>query len=715
MSIDNPLLTALPPKTDYPTYLILLEYNLTPALLPTLHHVLQDSTLTTNIGWDLIHLLLPLLPASELCLNDVARLGNPREVVLKVTESLRQIDFGVKEQDVESEPETSEEPKENELLGSMQRKLQADDAESRETQVTGGATSSTLAGSSNTVAEPEEATLPLPILQFTSLISLLSIVHPRIKTKYPSRFLSMTLQAVLATYNEAVRTSHTEDVTSAVLRFIKTLSGSKRPHLPPRQSSSQVPKASKDTTAPDPEAQTEPPSSNETAIQSRLLQSLLTHILEDYILSLSSNDDILGLAWASRFNEKANPERIVPGRITYGEQFAKKEALRSRDTTVGQMIALARDLGIKSEDLLLTFQNLDTTIDTAASIGEESDPPTSVEDIPLSRAGALYLFAARIAAAQLFESSVSFPMFDTFPHHAIILKGFIGTDVAGGIGSAGTESPALIDTILALGLYTLHNTAIGSPEDDDQFTQYLQTLSILSANAPSPTLRYHAHVLTSQILHSHPSDLIRLSFIRDTLEHCPYEPLKESAISWLKTEILASNPSPPQPTSPQSLAANSIDNETEIDNERSIFATPIALDTLAPFLFPSLTPSLLQQPLTSAYQTFKLNLGFYLAVTNLSYLLFANANLRQKLDLQTLLPDHNIVGSFIEPLSEAIRRFRKVLNGEIKNETENTTGLLVLEDGEEGKRRGIADLSILDERIGLVRDGIDILLNEPIS
>lgn len=341
MSTDNPLLAALPPKTDYPTYLILLEYNLTPALLPTLHDVLQDPTLTTNIGWDLIHLLLPLLPASELCLNDIGRLGNPREVVLKVTESLRQIDFGVGGQDaaeVESEEEHSEEPKKNELWGSMQRKLQADDAESRETQVTGGATSSTLAGSSNTVAEPEEATSPLPIIQFTSLMSLLSIVHPRIKTQYPSRFLSMTLQAVLATYSEAVRTSHAVEVTSAVLRFIKTISGSKRPHLPPRQSSSQVPRSSKDTTAPDPEAHAEPPSSTETAIQSRLLQSLLTHILEDYFHSLSGENDIPGLAWASRFDEKAKPGKIVPGRASYGERFAKDEGLRSRDTTVGQII-----------------------------------------------------------------------------------------------------------------------------------------------------------------------------------------------------------------------------------------------------------------------------------------------------------------------------------------------------------------------------------------
>ncbi|KAF3483296.1 uncharacterized protein GIQ15_02620 [Arthroderma uncinatum] len=49
----DPLIEALPPATDYLTYLTLVEYQLTPARLPILHQVLQDETLTINIGWDL--------------------------------------------------------------------------------------------------------------------------------------------------------------------------------------------------------------------------------------------------------------------------------------------------------------------------------------------------------------------------------------------------------------------------------------------------------------------------------------------------------------------------------------------------------------------------------------------------------------------------------------------------------------------------------------
>lgn len=105
---ENPLVAALPPVSDYITYLTIVEYNLTPENLPVLQEVLKDEKLTTNIGWDLVHLLVPHLPDSEGCLREIARLGNPREVILKVTESLRLIDYESIEED-EDDDEDSEE------------------------------------------------------------------------------------------------------------------------------------------------------------------------------------------------------------------------------------------------------------------------------------------------------------------------------------------------------------------------------------------------------------------------------------------------------------------------------------------------------------------------------------------------------------------------------------------------------------------------------
>ncbi|KKY27460.1 putative dolichyl-p-man:man cpp-dolichyl mannosyltransferase [Phaeomoniella chlamydospora] len=85
---EDPILKAVPPETDYITYLTILEYQLNEQRLPSLLRVLQDDTLTENIGWDLVHLLMPMLPNSKNCLDLIARKGNPREVIIRATEYL---------------------------------------------------------------------------------------------------------------------------------------------------------------------------------------------------------------------------------------------------------------------------------------------------------------------------------------------------------------------------------------------------------------------------------------------------------------------------------------------------------------------------------------------------------------------------------------------------------------------------------------------------
>ncbi len=76
-----------PPATDRFTYLTILESHLSPEILPALDGILQDAELTQEIGWDLVFNLVTL-PGSEACLATIARLGNPREVILKVLEAL---------------------------------------------------------------------------------------------------------------------------------------------------------------------------------------------------------------------------------------------------------------------------------------------------------------------------------------------------------------------------------------------------------------------------------------------------------------------------------------------------------------------------------------------------------------------------------------------------------------------------------------------------
>lgn len=334
---DNLLLKALPPETDYISYLTILEYNLTAEQLPTLHEILQDTTLTANIGWDLVHLLLPLLPASRECLQDVATLGNPREVVLKVTEMLEGI--GTKDEDEEDEAEGEE--TEDVAEGVKELKIKDEEASGKEPE-------SSVHPSLRPQEPQETPKSPSKAVRFSILLEMLSILHPRIKTKYPSRFLSTSLQSILPAFMQIARKL---EATEAVLGFIKALSGTKRPKLPPRKSSSAVLTQSMIKSAPDPEADDEALGADEVDLQSRLLQSFLTFVTEGYMSSMAADEDVPGLAWSSRYQEKLHPEKIIPGRRTYTDLFTEDESLHERDTVIGQiLVSVAHHERIASAD-----------------------------------------------------------------------------------------------------------------------------------------------------------------------------------------------------------------------------------------------------------------------------------------------------------------------------------------------------------------------------
>ena len=299
---------SLPPATDYLTYLTILESHLSPEILPTLNNLLQDVDLNQNIGWDLIAPLLPL-PGSEDCLTAIARLGNPREVVLKVTESLQSLDL---DQDEEEKVKKQEKVKEEE--------------------------------SSEALEKPSSAEEPKNVDRFCLLVKLLAILHPRIKTKYPSRFLSTTLMAILSIFRPS------NQATLAIISFVHTISGKKRPPLPGRKSSLQIPTTSQNVSqlsAPDPEAQAEDP--QEAAIQKKLLQSFVTHILEDYINANS-------LEWAARLQESFDPKKVVSGRKSVGESFQEEPELVTRDTIAGQLLVSSMEsFGVLGVIPLLTI------------------------------------------------------------------------------------------------------------------------------------------------------------------------------------------------------------------------------------------------------------------------------------------------------------------------------------------------------------------------
>ena len=250
------------------------------------------------------------------------------------------------------------------------------------------------------------------------------------------------------------------------------------------------------------------------------------------------------------------------------------------------------------------------------------------------------------AASTLFDSLASLPPLSLVPDFAGILASSLGDSAT---GSTGAESEPLIDAVLFLGFLIINSQAAippagdeGDREDDDHvLTNILQRLSLLSANMPSPVLRYHAHLLTSTILHLNPSENSRLAFIRDTLEHCPFENLKASAIGWLKDEILA--------------AEKAEKSKDEPGADESIFTTSAALSTLAPFIFPDLDKLMQGQSMMDSYATFQAYQPFYLAVLNLLYLLLSSDTLSGRLDMAEVAKQ-NELPRFLDSLLQAAKR-----------------------------------------------------------
>lgn len=275
------VLEARPPATDRFTYLTIIEANLCPEVLETLNDVLQDSALTQEIGWDLVFNLVNL-PGSETCLETIARLGNPREVILKVLETLELLAGDENEQEQEEE-EDGAQSKPEPVVSSTQK--------------------------------------------FITLLGMLAILHKRIKTKYPSRFLAQTLHTVYSTYRP------NQEMTASVINLVHSLSGQRRPQLPSRKSSVNVANPDQDTSrnAADPEADTDREDPTESELQQKLLLSFATCILEAYANGSE-------MAWAARLLEFYNPDKIVPGRRTLMATFREEQEPMARDSVVGKLV-----------------------------------------------------------------------------------------------------------------------------------------------------------------------------------------------------------------------------------------------------------------------------------------------------------------------------------------------------------------------------------------
>ncbi|KAK4988744.1 hypothetical protein LTR50_003708 [Elasticomyces elasticus] len=650
MASEELLRQMLPPVTDYPMFVIFLEQNLTPDLLPTLHELLQDVKLAQGTGWDLVQLLLPVLPASEACLIDIARLGNPKEVILKVAEALSAIDFDAEEDDGPAE------------------------------QVEDGA--ATLVPP---LTEDNDLCTTSSVLQFQTLVSMLAILHPRITVKRPSRFLSTTLQSLLTAFRNGML--YQQELITPILQFVRTIAKSSRPALPPRASSNKIPLVTTTGTEPDPEPQPGSPSAQEFAIIRRLLQSLLSHVTEDYSMSMVSTHGFPGFAWCTQIQERTSPQWVVPGKMTYADLIRSDKDLRKQSETMAELLSVAKELGLDLDRLWQAVCRPEFDEDLEPTSSEEADPPSSVEEIPLSATGSLLLYTGlQVGQVLVNEEHDAGQMYalHVFPQHAQVLSIFqMGT-----APHTATEHPlVLCDAVLVLGLISAHYRLFGFDYTlYEGFRNYLLATATLSATTLSPSLRWHAHHLTSSILESHPNDYFCLGFIWEVLEDPQHESLKGSAVTWVKDTVVKAN-----------------NQQAPADPKRQLFTRPETLEVLAPFLFPDLKHLLVLEITAESWKSFSWNqLPFLLQALNFYYLLLSARYLLERLRVAQLTREHDIPNRLIAPLRKVHDQYVEALR----------EGKLDAELGVDGAAADLQELMLLEDVLDRVITALGKLQNE---
>ncbi|KAG5665150.1 hypothetical protein KAF25_009275 [Fusarium avenaceum] len=561
-----------PPATDTFTYLTIIEANLSPEILPALHEVLEDAELTADIGWDLVEMLISI-PGSQNCLETIARLGNPREVILKVVEVL------------ESNSESSE------------------------------------AGDASASAN------------FITLVGMLGILHRRLQVKAPSRFLHTTLQTVYQAYNP-----QGAETTAAVIDLVRSLSGRKRPALPTRQSSAKLETPFQESdmskSAPDPEGDAGQTGEGESELVSRILQSFVTSILEAYVNSNS-------LEWAARHLEYCDPERIVPGKPTMLQMFKQVEELQARDALVGQLVSVARDLGLAK----LPSAEVKKVLQSPFAVNPLSVEPDArhPDAIKLSTGGFLCLTAYRMFASDIFDADYEQPDAHIFPEHHNLFKRFLGDEPQTQI----ENNPGTVEALIVIALWLYDQKRITGPkaadDKDATFMSYHHLLTLVSVFHPSIRVRNAATVLAGYILHQDPDEEDRLNILEDLLENCMFSSLQACAVTWLREEIIAARKA----------------------GSKGRFADPGCLDTLQYTLFQDLE-YLAETDMEALWEFWIQNAPFHLQVANFALFLFGGQDYR---NLAPAGMAAAIEHRYVKPLLAAAQRLKEE---EVKKSSEGS-------------------------------------------
>jgi hypothetical protein len=262
------------------------------------------------------------------------------------------------------------------------------------------------------------------------------------------------------------------------------------------------------------------------------------------------------------------------------------------------------------------------------------EAPKSANEIPLERHGALLLLAARSSAATLFEGAETAPI-PVYPDLEVILSNFVGAGIAD--EAANEQAQALHDALLALTIISSQKE-IEAPANDQQFTALVLALTRCSCRQTYSGLRN----VPAVIVHNNPSQASRFNLIQNIIQKEELLFARESAIGWLKDEILT--------------AAKTKD---ENDN---MFIDPQHFSTISNSLYnTSLFGSLdMSTRIVISWIQFSQSLAPYLhAALNLYYVIISSPQLREQLKIENEYASFR--KNFLGPLKSTCNAFEEDL------------------------------------------------------
>ncbi|KAI5293925.1 hypothetical protein KEM52_004991 [Ascosphaera acerosa] len=578
---DDILLQARPPATDPLTYLTLLEYQLTTERLPLLHDVLcADEALAREIGWDLVRTLANFLPHSQACLDDVARLGNPREVMLSVAGALERLRGRLRDADADADA------------------LEEVEGEGEDDGLEGG---------------PDGPASPA--LQYECLLGMLPTLQSRLSSKYPSRFLGSTLQEVLTT----LELMPTPAATLATLRFLENVSGVKRPRPPPRDAATPVSAPAEGAAPPAGDPESEEPSAAvvvaQRQIMKRLAQFALLECIKIYLGGLPEGPN--GMRWALRMEEARETRPIPPHllRLCATEAYKHDPELQERDAVFLRMLDCARELGIADSELVCVCSTRNGKDDAVLDL---ESVPQRPEEIHLERHGCLLLLAGRMAVSRLDGSNAA-------PHVFLNTLAELVTCFGGNCNNGIPDDEAAVDALLAVTAGSLATAGEGALDVDD--ARFEQVLRIVANCTATDTYRDRTSLsnIPARLFQSaaDPEQRYRIlrTFVTERGEPC--DNLKETILRWIKSEVMRMNEPPRQDSQPASCLDAS-DNLSQL-----VHATFAALPQGFPVLAAEMPP---RKRLVRWMASLEQALPVYLGYINLYLFLLKSPQVNERVD-----------------------------------------------------------------------------------